>query len=1061
MTESNPKTPDQESAHKSVTGLSLAHGHFTLVFFILISLFGLISFYQLPKDLLPAGNTTAIQIITFYPGMPVEHVEQELTFPLERYTGQSVGISHQESRSLTGVSVIRNYFHSGIDLSNALAQTSSLVMSVMRKLPPGTQPPLILPFDPMSAQPLAQLTVGGLGKNQAELQDVARYQITNRLQGVNGAVAPAVMGGTTRAAVVYLDPAKLKKYNLSAVSVIDLLNSMNSFVPSGEVNLGATNFQLQSNGLLEALPEIDQMNLRSQSGVSVKVGDVGHTEDATLPQTNLVTVDGRPEVYIPIYRQPGANALEVIDGVTGVIQEFAKTLPDLKLTLANDQSGFIRNSIQSIGIEGAIGGIFAALMILFFLGSPRATVGVLITIPIAVLAAGIALLAYHQSLNVMTLGGLALSIGVLVDNAIVVIEAIIQKQEDGHAPRKAALLGANTVAVPVLASTIVTLIIFIPTLFLEGNVRLLLASVSMTVSSTMIASYVAAMTIVPLFCARYLTVHSGPSKGALARTVAWSNGLTGAYRKSLDWVLSHSRSVAIFAVLAMVLAGTVAVPWIGTELFPRADAGSMRLLMRVPGGASVEATAGFMGQVESKLRQLIPAEDLKMIVGNAGVYYGISSAFSPNAGAQHAFLDIDLTEGRHHTTQYYAKNLRTQLKTDFPQIEFAFSLGGLMSSALNGGLPSPIEVEVAGPDFNKSMGLARDLKDQFSKIRGVADLRIQQRDDAKRIEIQIDRKLASNYGLTADVAVKNIVSAVSNSSTYNAAVWIDPKSHVDYPFGVEFAKGAIQKPSDLLNILLTSTDQERVISLGKIASLKKSDGPTEISHKNLQKTVSLFMDSEDRDLGGVATDANRIIEGMKFPTGFSANVRGEISEMNEAFSKFGGGFLLATILVYLILVVQFRSFVYPGIMLTTVPMGILGVVVFFALSGTRFSIQAAIGCIFVIGVAVSHGVLLVEGMLHELSTGRRDLRQVVTEVAGKRFRPILMTSLASIFGILPMALGFGHGAEVNIPLARAVLGGQIFSTLLNYYLVPCLFIAIKGYLDRRPEAPQLDTELAS
>lgn len=1039
---------EKNHEEKGIAAFAINNAHFTIVAFLILSILGALSLVLLPKDLLPSANLPAVQVISFYPGMPVDHVEQELTYLFERYTGQAVGMESQDSRSLVGVSIVKNYFNPGVDLSNALAQTGSLVMSVMRKLPPGTQPPLILPFDPMASVPLAMCAVSGENKTQSQLQDIGRYWVTNAIQSVPGAMAPAVMGGKTRQATIYLDPKKLAQYNFSPVQVMNKLNAMNTFVPAGDIKIGDYDYQIVTNGLVENVSDIDNYYLRSQNGVDVKLKDIGHAEDSHAIQTNVVLIDGKPQVYVPIYRQPGANSLKVVDEVRDSVKKLEGTLHGFKLTIVSDQSVFIRKAIESITHEALIGGGFAAIMVLMFLGSWRATFAVMLSLPISLIGAFACLKILGQTLNVMTLGGLALSVGVLVDNAIVVIEVIMQKRSRGMSPRDASLQGAQEVAMPVLASTVSTLIVFFPVLFLKGVVQILFSALSIAVISSMVASYFAAMMVIPLFTAHFLNEGGAETRGILGAIQAWVNRVTEGYGRTLAWVVNRRRIVLPVALVSLLVIGGTLVGRIGAELFPRADAGSMRIDLRGPTGYRIEQTAALAQRIEAKLREWIPKHDLRMIITNAGVYYGYPAAFTPNSGTQDVFFNVELTEDREHTSQYYAKIVREKLPAEFPNTEFGIELGGLLTSALNGGLRSPIDVQIGGADHKLAHDLAQSAAERFKKIRGAVDVRVQQRFDDPELSLEINRDKASDLGLTPDVIVKNVVSAVSNSATYNPAIWIDPKTGIDYFFGVQLPENKITSVNDLMSIPITSAEQNRSVPLNWVASSKMITGPTELNHKDLQPVIDVYLDAQDRDIAGVSGDVQKVLDQLKLPTGYWAEIRGEVSEMKKSVGSLGGGFLLAAVLVYLILVVQFRSFLLPAIIMTTVPMGMVGVIMIMAIWPTYFSIQAAIGCIFVIAVAVSHGVLLIEYIL-ERSKMDPTLDEAIIQGAMARLRPITMTSLASILGLIPMAFGLGHGSEANIPLGRAVIGGQILATLLNFYLVPALFREFYGRI--KPE----------
>jgi multidrug efflux pump subunit AcrB len=1027
---------DRTLGTPGIPAFSIRNAHFTIVIWLILSILGVLSMILLPKDLLPTAHLPAVQILSFYTGMPVHHVEQELTYPYERYTGQAVGVEHQESRSLVGVSIVKNFFNESIDLSNAIAQTGSQVMSVLRKLPPGTQPPLILPFDSTAAVPLVMVAVGG-DKSESALQDFARYQTTNAVQGVAGAMAPTVMGGKLRQAMVYLDSNKLANLNLSPVQVLNHLTNMNTFIPAGDIKIGKLDYQITTNGLVGNLKEMDDFLLRAENGTPIRLKQVGYAEDGAAIQTNIVEINNKKQVYLPVYRQPGANSLKVVDDVRAAVQRLGQSAKGFVLDVVADQSIFIRKAIESITHEALIGGGFAALMVLFFLGSPRATLAVMLSLPLSILAAFACLKALGQSLNVMSLGGLALSVGVLVDNAIVVIEVIIQKRERGLSALHASIIGANEVAMPVLVSTISTLVVFFPVLFLNGVVRVLFSSLGIAVVTSMAASYFAAMTVIPLFTSRFLSSTESIPK-ILQLFQIGLNRMNDKYIQSLRWTVRHRRLILPSALIVLIGACFVFAPQIGSELFPKADSGNFGLAFRGPTGLRVEETNELSHQIQARLRKWILPQDLKMIISNVGVYYGYSAAFTENSGSQDGFLNVELTEDRQHTSQYYAKIVRENLKKEFPNMDFGIELGGLLASAMNGGLISPIDVQISNAEITSSLTVANALLPQIKNVRGAVDVRLQQRFDAPEIDLSLNREKIRDLGLNPDEVIKNIVSATSNSATYNQQVWIDPKSGVDYLFGVQFPEKNLTTIDDLLQIPITSPFQKRSVPLKWMTSVSIGKGPTELNHSDLQPVLDIFLDAQDRDIASVAHDIRDLIKKQPLTPGTKVDVRGEVSIMDSAVAKMAGGFILAALLVYLIMVAQFRSFLLPAIIMTTVPMGLTGVIILLALTGTYFSIQAAIGCIFVIGVAVSHGVLLIEYIL-ECSHKNKNLDEAIFEGARARLRPILMTSLASILALLPMAFGLGQGSEANIPLGRAVIGGQILSTLLNFYLVPALF----------------------
>ena len=899
--------------NQGLAAFSIRNPHLIIALFIGLLIVGTVCTLLIPKDLLPASPAPAVQIISFYPGMPVEDVEQEITFPYERYTGQAVGTKSQDSRSLTGVSIIRTYFHRNITLSTAIAQTGALVLSVLRKLPVGTEPPLILPFDNMASQPLALCTVSGPDKSETELQDIASYKVTNSIQSVPGAIAPTVMGGKLRQGLILLDNNNLRRLNLSPVAVNEKLKDMNSFIPAGDVNIGSINYQLHTNAMFKDLRDVNNFELRSHNGVSVKVKEVGNAQDGSIRQMNVVTINGKREVFLPIYRQLGANSLEVVEKVRESIKSLEKSLKGFKFEIINDQTVFIRKAIDSIAIEGLMGGVLAALMILLFLGSGRATVAVLLTLPISIIGAIAVLKASGQTLNIMTLGGLALSIGVLVDNAIVVIEVIMAKQVSGLSPKDAALAGSREVAMPILASTISTLVIFIPILFLRGIVRTLFASLSVAVVASLGISYYAAMMMVPLYAYYFLGKITTVQIGFLGRIQRGLEWITDHYKLSLRWTLGHSGAILKYSLILHAAAALYFLPQIGTEVFPRADAGSFSIFARGPTGLRIEKTTEMAEEIEKVIRNLIPKKDLKNIITNSGIYYEYSAAFTNNSGSQDTTISVELSGNRTNTSQYYVKLLRQALPKNFPHTEFALQLGGLLASALNKGVPSPIDIQISGESSLVARSLADLLLPQIKTVTGAVDVRIQQRFDSPIMDIDFNRRKVSDLGLTPDIVVKNLVSAVANSASYNQQIWVDPKTGIDYFLGVQYPENSFNSKESLLTIPVTSVRQDRSIALSRFSTIKTSSGATEINHNNLLPTVDIFVDAQDRDIGGVAKDIQSIIDKQHFLPNYTVKIKGEISEMKVSMTYLGWGFLLAVCLVYLILLAEFRSYLMPAI----------------------------------------------------------------------------------------------------------------------------------------------------
>ena len=1036
------KQLDSDNDKKGLVSLAINNPHFIVVLCLIVILLGSLAILNLPKDLLPAANLPAVQVISFYPGMPVRDTEETLSARFERNTGEAIGIARVESKSLVGVSVVRNYFTPKTDPNFAISQVTSLVMAVLGELPPGTLPPYIFPLDPMASTPLALVVVQQNEKTIEHVYDTARYQVRNIIQSIQGAMAPTVMGGTLRQIVVFLNPAKASEYNFSLVNVLNKIMRLNTFIPSGDVKIGQYDYQIESNALVKNIHDIDDWPLRGEYGIPVFVKQIGHTEDSGLIQTNVVLIDGKEQVYVPIYREPGGNSLQVVADTKEAIKKYEKVLDadtPTKLELVGDQTIFIHHAIESISTEALLGGGLAALMIFLFLGNPRATLGILLSLPLSLLAAFIGLQATNQTVNAMTLGGLALSIGVLVDNSIVVLENISKKLEGGMTAKLAALTGASEVAMPVFASTLATIVVLFPVVFLSGIVKVLFLALAKAVVFAMVGSYLAAMTVMPLFASHLLhPVHVEQLPYFFRLTHRLIARLTEYYGKALKQALNYRKTV-LCAVVLLLLVGVILLRLVGTELFPTADAGSLELDVSLASGTRVEITTAFAKEFDKKLREWIEPHDLKMIIANAGVGYGFPAAFTPNSGPQDVFFHVELTQDRYHTSQYYAQIIREKVRQEFPEVVMGVQLGGLMTSAINLGQKAPIDIQIQGPKLKQSYQIAQELVKQIKKIPGAVDVRVQQRDDYPIINVEINRAKAMDIGVYADEVVKNIDSAVTSSATFATnSMWVDPKTGVNYFLSVQFPEQLVTTFDEFKDIPIKGYERNRLTPLKNIAEVTQKKGWTQINHVNFRPVIDIYLDAQGRDIGGLSNEIMELINKTTMPKNYTAQIRGEISEMKSSVSNLAGGFILAAILVYLILVVQFRSFLLPFIIMTVVPPGLVGIIIMLALTDTYFSIQAAIGAIFMIGIAVANGVLLIEFIIHH-SKEHEDMNEGIVAGAKARLRPILMTSFAAILGLVPMAIGLGHGSEANIPLGRAVIGGQMTSMFLTLFLVPILY----------------------
>lgn len=1050
-----------------IVRFALANPYTVIVLVLVVIVLGLTSAVRMPIDILPQFQTPAVQVVTFYPGMPAEVMEKDITTRLERWTGQSAGIARQESRSMIGVSIVKDFFHEGIDPAAAISQVSSYAMSDMYYLPPGTVPPMVMPFDSTATVPLALITVSSPQFDETKLYDVAYFDLRNRLQGISGVIAPAVYGGKLRRILAYVDPEKLAARELSPMDVVQTLRNFSTLIPTGTAKLGDLDYQIITNGMPERVAEMNDFPIHIEDGIPVRISDVGEVKDSHQIQTNIVRISappdmlGKRQVYIPIYRQPGANTIAVVDGVRDALSAILERLPKgINLGVVMDQSVYVRRAIRSLVDEGVIGAALAAAMILLFLGELRSTLIAAFAIPLSILAAFVGLYFSGHSINAMTLGGLALAVGRLVDDAIVVLENTDRHLAGGAPPAQAAIEAAGEVAMPVLAATVTTIVVFFPVVFLSGIGRFLFTPLALAVSFSIAASYFVAMAVVPVYCARFLGQGDGRSRFFTGFEEAVER-VRARYDRALGRAMARRRFV-LAAVAATFALALLLAPLVGTDLFPEVDAGQFSVRMRGPSGTRIERTETMIAGVEQAIKDTVPAEDLAMVIANAGVLLDWPAAYTPNAGVQDAFLDVQLTEGRHRSAQDYARAVRAVLAERFPDVGFSLHTGGIVTAALNGGLPSPIDVQVSGNSLGVAHDVAEQVRTAVAQVRGAVDVRIQQRLDYPAIKVNVDRTKAAFLGLAPNQVVKNVVASLNSSINFDPAFWIDESNGNHYFLGVQYPEPAIQSLQTLENIPLTGAAgtilgpmsvrgmaspiprDTRLSSLRNVATFEQRTAPTEVSHLNISRVIDVYANVDRRDVGGVAADVERQIEPIRatLPSGYTIVVRGEVQSMRESFGSLGFGFILAAVLVYLIMVAQFRSFLDPFVVMFAVPLGLIGVVAILLLTGTTFNVQSLMGVIFMVGIAVSNSVLLVEfaNRLYGEGASREDAARRAAEI---RFRPIVMTSLAAVLGLLPMAIGLGRGSEANVPLARAVVGGLAVSTVLTLFVVPLLYRILK------------------
>jgi multidrug efflux pump subunit AcrB len=1083
-----------------IVKLALKNPHAVSVLALLILVLGMVAVFSIPVDILPVFRAPAVQVMTYFQGMPTSSIEKTITNREERWTGQAIGCNRIESKSTLGVSVVRLYFRDDVDPNGALTQVNSLALSTLPTLPPNTLPPVALPFDPTGTLPLGILSVSSPDPTMSEthLKDLARIDVRNMLGSVRGVVAPATFGGKDRTILVYVDPKKLVERNLAPIDVVEALRKQSLMVTPGVAKFGGYEFQLESNAMPNEVKDFESIPIRLEPGNNVYLRNIGRAEDSHSIQTALVRINGHRQVYVPIYRQQGASSLTVVEGVEDEKQHMMDVLEakgdKVQLDVVMDQTISVKEAIRSLIDEGVIGAVLVSLMILLFLGNWRMTLIASMSIPLAILCSIFGLYALGQTINVMTLGGLALAIGPLVDDAIVVLENTHRHHGMGKTRIKAAFDGAVEVTLPVLVATLTTIIVLLPIALMRGIGGFLFRPLFWAVAFAMLASFVLSRTFVPCLCAKWLGTHAHshggptPKAGGLRlhhRFDSFLNSVTRVYKRVLCFALDH-RGIVLGTVGGLFLASLTMLFGIGREFFPQVDAGQLTLAVRAPSGTNIEATEKRIIDVEHFLEDNIPDGERKMIISEVGLVPDWSAAYTPNSGSQDAIIKVQLNDDRSLTAQEYAVKLRRLLEQDphpFPDLRFSFDTGGMVSAALNYGASSPIDIQIENGTLEQAYHLAQEIRDEVTRIRGTADVRILQRQDAPQRIIEVNRQKAAEVGLSETDVIYQVTAAMNSSVSINRNFWIDPKSGNQYFVAVQYEENPTSKLEDLLNIPATGTNQTHPVMLSSLATLPSDSVPVEINHVNLSRVYNVLVNTEDRDIGSVASDIQAKLreiqakewereqertkgaahapsslwsKGLVFPGGMRVNLRGEYSRMNESFGTLGFGLFMAALLVYLLLVILFRSFVGPFIIMFTVPLGLIGVLTMLFVTDTTLNVQSSMGIIFLVGIVVSNGVLLVDFANRQRKAGA-SVREAIASAAAIRFRPILMTFLATFLDLLPMAIGFGKGSEANVPLARAVVGGLLTSTFLTLVVVPILYTLLVR--DQSGPVIDMDAEL--
>jgi multidrug efflux pump subunit AcrB len=970
------------------------------------------------------------------------------------------GIEHLESQSLQGVGVIKVFFHPDSNVDLAVSQITAISQTILKFMPPGATPPQVIAYD-ASSVPVIQLGLSSEQLSEQELYDLGNSFIRTQLATVQGAALPYPYGGKLRQVQIDLDQAAMQAKGVSPQDVVDAVSAQNVILPAGTEKIGLYEYNVTSNASPQTIAELNELPIKTADGNTLYVRDVAHVRDGYAPQTSVVRVDGHRAVLMPIQKTGATSTLDIIEQIKGRLPLVRDASPPgLKIDPVGDQSVFVGAAVEGVVREGLIAAALTAIMILLFLGSWRSTLIIALSIPLSVLASLIVLAALGQTINIMTLGGLALAVGVLVDDATVAIENINWHLERGKPVERAILDGAQQIAVPALVSTLCICVSFVPMFFLSGAARFLFVPLAEAVVFAMLASYVLSRTLVPTLAKFWLKPHAGHAsvagRGLLSRYQAVFERGFGAfrrgYRRLLGMALVRRRSFAA-GFMAVVIASLALTPELGQDFFPAVDGGQIKLHVRAHSGTRIEETARLCDQIEARIRDVIPAVELQTMVDNIGLpVSGLNLTYSNSAptGTADADVLISLNES-HRPVADYVRTLRDILPDEFPGVGFAFLPADIVGQILNFGVPAPIDIQIAGFNGAANRQYAYKLFEKLKKIPGIADLHIHQAIDAPQLRVAVDRSRAEELGLTQRDVINNMLISLSGSFQTQPTFWLNPKNGVSYSVVAQTPQYQLDSLQALDNLPVTGSTSQPPQILGAVAEITRGVAPIVASHYNVQSVIDIFAAVQDRDLGGVSADIQRILAETAdlVPKGATVVSRGQVKTMESSFTGLYGGLAVAIVLIYLLIVVNFQSWLDAFIIIAALPAALAGIVWMLFLTHTTLSVPALTGAIMCMGVATANSILIVSFAREKLQSGR-DAFRAALEAGFGRLRPVLMTALAMIIGMVPMALGLGEGGEQNAPLGRAVIGGLAMATAATLFFVPTIFCLLHGRERRRP-----------
>ena len=1059
---------------------ALRYPFFILMMCLVIALIGVVTMFKMPVDLFPDIDMPVVVVATFYNGMPPEQIEADITDTFERFFTLAANVDHSESRSLTGVSIIKIYFKPGTDANAALSNIANLAMADLRRLPPGTLPPVVLGMT-ASSQPVCLVTLKGQGLNETRLKDLAQFQVRNQISNVQGASVPQPYGGTYRQIQIYVDPLKMEARNLSLNDVVKAVNNSNLILPAGDVRIGSKDFNIYANSQFPDAKSMNDMPLKSVGNSSVLVADIGKAVDSGALQYNIVRIDGQRSVYVPIFKQGGnSNTITIVNGIKAAVKKLVDIPASLKTAVVFDQSVFVKLAIANVSREALIGLVLAGVMVMVFLGSPRATIAVLLAVPLSALVCLIITNVMGGSINTMLLGGLALVFSRLIDNGVIVLENIFRHMEMGKSPQVAADEGGTEVSMAVLAATFTTAIVFFPVASFTGVSKYIFTPLALGVVFSIFASYFIAMTVVPLYCARFIQPHHEDGTHGQAKLnffARFDRKFNEKFQAMLDWYEDLAKramkrpgvtTAVIFAGMAILLVATF--PFLGRAYFPRTDPGQFIIYVHMPSGTRLEVSNDYIAKVEKIIHSVVKPKDLGMIVSNIGVYPDLSAIYTTNASMDTAFVQTSLKEGHSIGSYEYMRRVQAKLSREMPELSTYFQAGGLVDGVINQGLPAPIDIQISSMNMDASYALAKSLAAKIQTLPNVSSVYIPQSINYPGLQLNIDRERASLIGLSARDVVDDVITALTSDGMIAPSYWIDPATGNNYMVTVQYANRWINNMSleDFKNIplrgarpvgyspaeeggmadpvspqLFRSDHVSGYVPLGQVADIRQMNTPTEVDHMQIRRVTDIYVATQTEALQGVGARINRLLAQTKHDRNTVISVRGAVVNMNEAFHDFGIGLVIAVLLVYLILMAQFASFIDPFIILMAIPPGLVGVVLILVATGSTLNIMSLMGVIMMVGIVVSNSILIVEfaTILHKQG---KPLLEATVESCRVRLRPILMTSLATLLGMIPMALGLEAGSEQYAPLARAIIGGLTLSVIVTVFLVPAVYLLIHG-----------------